>query len=102
MVGDDRNASALEGLEDLFSDAAEEKLLKEANLKTYEEYNLRRDENRARLEAEMDRPREFSIGHWMWQRCAQNYVTSKLPRNPRDTSFSCKTNAAMKWDSTRD
>ena len=46
--------------------------MKEANLRTYEEFNLKRDENRARLEAETDRPLEFSIGHTLrmeWVTC---------------------------------
>ena len=30
---------------DFFGDAEEERLIKEANLRTYEEFNLKRDEN---------------------------------------------------------
>ena len=95
-VKDGLNASALEGLGDLFSDAAEEKLLKEANLKAYEEYNLRRDENRARLEAEMDRPREFSIGHslrmeWMTSQakdpeCVEILRVLDRPKDPKESA----------------
>ena len=57
---------------DFLDDAEEERLIKEANLQTYEEFNLRREENRAQLEAEMDRPLEFSISHTLrteWMAC---------------------------------
>ena len=57
---------------DFLDDAEEERLIKEANLQTYEEFNLKREENRAQLEAEMDRPLEFSISHTLrteWVAC---------------------------------
>ena len=43
------------------TDEEEEKLLKEANLRTYTDWNQRREDNRAEMEVEMERPLEFSI-----------------------------------------
>ena len=56
----DLNAEANIGFLD---DETEARLLKEANLRKYEEWNQKREEARGRLEAEMERPLEFKIGH---------------------------------------